>query len=133
MIVVSLFIKLIKLPCHVVLMSNFGYIGPSRSRIVNSYYFSPSRTPSKIARDKSQAFKFTPNNARNGDTSQVGLDPYVPDWDSSQYQYSRMSDFGFKKNTRKAESQIRHDIDSQGFRMIDQICYKGINYPLFCH
>jgi hypothetical protein len=102
-------------------------ISQNRLKIMRDYSHSPSKTPSKNARDLLFVSQLKKLNQRSSQINGSNIDPYDPDWDSSQYQYSRISDFGFKKHYKRAESAYKPDIDNYGFRMIDQEKHKGVD------
>jgi len=96
----------------------------NRVKKIRDYSFSPSKTPSKYARDALMLEKFRKHLKSKQDSPR--FNPYDVEWDSNQYRYSKTKDFGYKER-RRAESAIHYDIEGAGFRMTDQPNLEGLD------
>lgn len=81
----------------------------NRVKIIKDYSFSPTKTPSKDAKDYLMMTK----------QKYQDVSPFREDFDNSQYEYAKSSNFKYLKK-RHAESNVRHDLDNFSFKMIDQ-------------
>ena len=97
----------------------------NRVKIARDYSFSPSKTPSKDARDELLLSRLKQNNVNQEII--LDQDPYSPEWDNSQYRYSKTKHFGFKQNRTRAENTMHFDIEGPGFRMKDQPNIDGVD------